>query len=437
MVDLRPFRALRPRPDRAAAVLAPPYDVVDVTQARSIARGNPDSFLHVSRPEIDLGAVDPDEPAVHEQAARALHDLVDRGVLVLDEQEAYAVYRLTRAGRSQTGLVACVAVADYRAGRVATHEQTRRDKEDDRVHHVEALGAHDEPVLLLAAPVDPGWAEVHRLLRGVVAGEPWIDVIDPAGVRHELWVVTDTDLAERVTAATHLVPALYVADGHHRSAAADRVAGRLDDPGADPRRAEFPVVVFPGEELLVLPYNRVVADLGDRTEEEWLAALAEVAGAPLQPYAEGRDPAPSGPGEVSVRAARRWWRLPLAVPTTDRSGDVGAPDADGERMAYRPDPVAVLDVSLLQDRVLGPLLGITDPRGDPRIGFVGGVHGVAELERLVDDGPWASAVLLHPTGVDDLVAVAGSGRDMPPKSTWFEPKLGSGLFVHPFTAAYD
>lgn len=419
VADLRPFRALRPSGEVAARVLAPPYDVVDVGEARGLAADNPDSFLHVSRPEIDLpDGVRGDSPEVHEAGRAALRGLVDRGVLVADAAPTYSVYRLARDGHVQTGLVACAAVADYREGRIATHEQTRRDKEDDRVHHLEALAAHDEPVFLLVAPGEPSWAPVAALVERVTTRDADVDVTAPDGVRHTVWRVEDPIEVAGLAAAVTDIPVLYVADGHHRSAAADRVAGESGGLPADGGAGTdvFPVVVFPGEALAVLPYNRVVADLGGHAPDDFLVALAgDFTVERLEP---GSDPTPRERGELAMRVDGAWHRLTLRRPDTE-PGDAA-------------DPVAALDVSALQEHVLRPLLQITDVRSDPRIGFVGGIRGAAELERLADSGGWAAAFLLHPTSVEELVAVAGSGRDMPPKSTWFEPKLGSGLFVHPF-----
>ncbi len=423
MVDLRPFRMLRPTELTAPRVLAPPYDVVDVAEARALAGHNPDSFLHVSRPEIDLWDDTPaDSPRAHEAGRTALAALVDRGVLVAGDRPAYAVYRIrSDIGRGeQTGIVAAASVPDYLSGAIATHEQTRPDKEDDRVHHIEGLGAHDEPVFLLAAPGEPAWGAVAAVVDRVLAGPAAFVAQGPdtgtaggqdrtGGVVHLLWVVDEPADIQALRSAFAAMTRLYVADGHHRSAAAARVAAaHPDTAGAD----VFPVVVFPGEELTVLPYNRVVADLGGRSPKEFLESLGTAYD--VVPVPPGQDPTPDVPGQVGLRLPGGWHRL------TCRQ----RPDG--------PDPVAALDVSLLQSLLLEPVLGITDVRRDPRIGFVGGIRGAAELERLIDDGVWAAAFLMHPTSVEDLVAVAGSGRDMPPKSTWFEPKLASGLFVHPF-----
>ncbi len=434
MADLRPFRMLRPTDLTAPRVAAPPYDVVDVAEARALAGRNPDSFLHVSRPEIDLWDGTPaDSPRAHEAGRAALAALVDRGVLVADDRPVYAVLRIrSDIGRGeQTGIVAAASVADYVSGAIATHEQTRPDKEDDRVHHIEGIGAHDEPVFLLAAPGEQAWNPVGEVIRRVVArraadlsatdgwsnvaavadmsNTPATDEHVPTHPEHELWVVDEPADIETLRSAFAAIGTVYVADGHHRSAAAARVAAaHRDTEGTD----VFPVVVFPGEELTILPYNRVVADLGGRAPEEFLDSLGTAY--EISPVPPGGDPRPTAAGQIALRLPGGWYRLVCRERT------------------FGDDPVAALDVSVLQTTVLEPLLGITDVRRDPRIGFVGGIRGAAELDRLVDGGTWAAAFLMHPTSVEDLVAVAGSGRDMPPKSTWFEPKLASGLFVHPF-----
>jgi uncharacterized protein (DUF1015 family) len=412
MADLRPFRALRPRVDLAHRVAAPPYDVLDVAEARAIATDNPDSFLHVSRPEIDLpdGTAADSEP-VHAAGRRALDNMIARGVLELDQNHGYSIYSQRRGEHTQTGVVACAAVADYLAGLIRTHEHTRPDKETDRVNHIEALSAHDEPVFLLTSPHEPAWKPVADLIARVTERSPLVDLEADDGVHHVLWRVGEQEEVAELQAHLAGLPELYVADGHHRSAAATRVSQAHGGAGESDA---FLAVLFPGEELAVLPYNRVVADLGGRSPQQWLEDLSAVFD--LAPTA---GPVEAGErGEFGMYCAGAWLQLQL------REGAAGA-----DRLA---DPVAGLDVSLLQDLVLGPWLGITDPRTDARIGFVGGIRGTEELTRLVDSGAWAAAFSLHPTSVEELVAVAATGRDMPPKSTWFEPKLRSGLVVHRF-----
>lgn len=412
MADLRPFRALRPRVDLAQRVAAPPYDVIDVHEARALAEGNPDSFLHVNRPEIDLpDGTASDSEAVHAAGRAALDNLVARGVMTLDPGPSFSVYRQRRGDHVQTGVVVCAGVQDYVSGVIRTHEHTRPDKEDDRVRHIEALAAHDEPVFLLVAPGTMTWKAAADLLGQVTERPAPIAVRDEDGVEHEVWPVEDpADVAE-LTIALAALPELFVADGHHRSAAAVRVAQAHDGAGESDA---FLAVVLPGEELEVLPYNRVVADLGGRTPAQWLDELASIFD--VEPSAEAVEP--TRRRELGLYLAGNWLRLSLRESAVDP--------------ARLTDPVAGLDVSLLQDLVLAPGLGIADPRTDPRIGFVGGARGTDELVRLVDSGRWAAAFSLHATSVEELVAVASTGADMPPKSTWFEPKLRSGLFVHRF-----
>ncbi len=418
MADLRPFRALRPRVDLAARVASPPYDVVDVAEARALAADNPESFLQISRPEIAFPDGTPgDSEAVHAAGREALNHLLARGTFVLDPTPTYSVYRQRRGDHVQTGLVACAAVADYTSTLIKTHEQTRVDKETDRVNHLLGLAAHDEPVFLLTAPDEAAWKPVADLIARVTARSPLIDLVADDDIGHTLWRVDDPGEVAEIAAAAAGLPELFVADGHHRSAAAARVAQQLGGAGGSDA---FPVVVFPGEELTILPYNRVIADLGGRDVPQWLADLATVFDVTALGPAGTPGIEPTGRREFAMYCAGQWHRLRL------RDGV-----AEPARLA---DPVAGLDVSLLQDLVFAPGLLISDPRTDTRLAFVGGIRGTAELERLVDSGTWAAAFALFPTSVAELVAVAATGRDMPPKSTWFEPKLRSGLFVHRFTA---
>ena len=405
MVEVGPFRALRPAPGLAARVVSPPYDVVDVEEARAYAGGDPDSFLRVSRPEIDLPAsVEPHSDEVYALGRANLDDFLARGVLVRDEAPTYSVYRQVMGDVVQTGVVAVVGVEDYDAGRVRIHEFTRPDKENDRVRHIEALDAQDEPVFLLSHRS----ADVDAVVGRVIAREPVIDLVARDGVGHTLWVVADPAEIEALHEAFAAVGDLYVADGHHRSAAASRVhAARGDQPG---EHGSFLAVVFPIDDVHVMAYNRVVADLAGRDADGFLAALgrnfdvAPAAGAVV----------PSRRHELGVHLEGRWYRAVARDGVVDEG-----------------DPLARLDVSVLQDRVLAPLLGIGDPRTDARIAFVGGIRGAGEIERLVASGRAAVGFTLFPTSTVDLVAVADAGHVMPPKSTWFEPKLASGLFLHP------
>ncbi len=422
MVDVRPFRALRPVAGRESRVLAPPYDVVDTAEARVWADGDADSFFRVSRPEIELGDdVDPHSDEVYALGRRNLDEFLARGVLERDATPTYSVYRLVMGDVAQTGVVAAVSVVDYDLGRVRIHEFTRPDKELDRVRHIDALGVQDEPVFLIGRRS----ADVDAIVARVTAREPRVDLVTRDGVGHTLWVVDHPAEVAALHRAFAESGALYVADGHHRSAAASRVhalrsatragAGEgaaASRAGAGAGRAgeddAFLAVVFPLDDVHVMAYNRVVADLAGRTPEQLLKGMAET----FDVVPAEAAVAPSARHEFGVHLDGRWW-----VAT--------ARDVD------ETDPLARLDVAVLQDRVLGPLLDIGDPRTDTRIAFVGGIRGTAEIERLVASGRAAVGFTMHPTSTHELVAVADAGEVMPPKSTWFEPKLASGLVLHP------
>jgi uncharacterized protein (DUF1015 family) len=405
MVDVRPFRALRPASGLEGRVLSPPYDVVDTAEARAYAAGDPVSFLRVSRPEIDLADdVDPHSDEVYALGRRTLDAFVADGVLLRDATPTYSVYRQVMGDVVQTGVVAAVAVADYDEQRVRTHEHTRPDKELDRVRHIDALDAQDEPVFLLSRR-SPA---VDAVVAAVTARDPQADLVSRDGVGHTLWVVDEAAEIAALRAAFADAGDLYVADGHHRSAAASRVhALRAGQPG---EHDAFLAVVFPLDDVHVMAYNRVVRDLAGRTPEAFLAALGEKFA--LEP-ADG-PVTPTARHSFGIRLADGWRTA------TARPGDVD-----------EADELARLDVSVLQDRVLGPLLGIADPRTEARIAFVGGIRGAGEIDRLVASGAFAVGFTLFPTSTDELLAVADRGEVMPPKSTWFEPKLASGLFLHP------
>ena len=401
---IQPFRALRPAPGRAAEVLAPPYDVLSSAEARLRAAGKPWSFLHVSKPEIDLPAgVDPYSPAVYAKAAENLGRMIAEGVLVRDPKPLYYVYRLTRQSHVETGL-ACVASVDaYLSGRIRRHELTTPVKEDDRVRQIEAVNAQTGPVML-AYPAAP---TVDAMLAEAAAGAPAFDVTADDGVRHQLWPVDDDAAVAGLTAAVDALPALYIADGHHRSAAAARVAAARGSEGGSHRY--FLSVLFPDHEMTILAYNRVIADLNGRDAAGLLAALSEAFA--VVPSSE--PVVPSASSEFGMFLAGRWYRLTLppdCVPTDD--------------------PIGRLPITLLTRHAIEPLFGITDQRNDKRIDFVGGGRGLGELERRVRSGEKAVAFSLHPTAMRDLMAVADLGDIMPPKSTWFEPKLADGVVSH-------
>jgi uncharacterized protein (DUF1015 family) len=405
---IRPFAGLRPVAGRAAEVAAPPYDVLNTDEARLRAAGKPWSFLHISKPEIDLPAdTDPHAPKVYAKAADNLRLMLEAGVLEQDAAPCYYIYRLVMGSHVQTGLVATASVADYDTNRIRRHEFTRPDKEDDRVCQIEALNAQTGPVLLAY----PGAAQVDAILAGESAREPDADVTADDGIRHSIWVVTDAATLEALGTAFDALPALYIADGHHRSAAASRVAAtrRAAGVSADDASQYFLSVIFPHHQMKIMDYNRVVTDLNGLTPEEFLAEVRRDFS--LEAAAEAVKP--GRPGEYGLYLKGQWYRLairPELIPAHD--------------------PVARLDVSLLSEHLLGPVLGIADLRRDKRIDFVGGIRGLLELERRVDSGEMAVAFSLFPTSMEELMAVADAGEVMPPKSTWFEPKLADGLVSH-------
>ncbi len=404
MATVRPFRAYRPPPALAPRVAAPPYDVVSTREARALAAGNPDSFLRVSRPEIDLPeGTDEHADAVYAQGARSWADLVRRGVLRQDPEPRLYVYAQRMGEHRQTGIVACVSVDEYDRDVIKKHERTRADKEDDRVRHVDTLGAHDEPVFLTYRAV----REIDALVDEVKRGAPEYDLATPDAVEHRLWVVPPAAGA-RLEAAFREVPVLYVADGHHRSAAASRVhAKRRGQPG---EHGVFLAVVFPHDQMQILAYNRLLRDPRGRSPAELLAALGH-----SMDVGPASDPRPPRPLTFGVYCGGRWYHARARPGTYDAA-----------------DPVASLDCSIAQDRILEPIFGISDPRRSKDVDFVGGIRGAAELERRVAEEGWSMALHLYPTRIEQLLAVSDAGKLMPPKSTWFEPKLRSGLFAHAF-----
>jgi len=409
-MDVRPFRAIRPRDDLAARIASYPYDVVNAAEARELAADDPDSFLHVVRAEIDLEPeIDSYDPRVYAKARENLDALLDDGRMAQDEAPAYYVYRLTMDGRTQTGVLAAAAVDDYRDGSIRRHEHTRPEKEDDRVRLNTALEACPGPVFLTYR----GLPELNAVIAGVTAGTPRVDFTAADGIRHELWVVDDKTNRARILESFGRVPHAYVADGHHRAAAAarvgaERVAAIEKSTGDEPAHF-FLAAYFPSDQLHVLDYNRVVRDLNGLDAASFLDRLRG-AGFHVKPGHQARRPTHRHTFGVYLDGE---WHLATALPEAIPSGDV----------------VRELDVAILSDRVLQPILGIGDPRTDKRIDFVGGIRGMDELERRIDSGRDEIAFALYPTSIEDVMSVADAGKVMPPKSTWFEPKLRSGLVV--------
>jgi uncharacterized protein (DUF1015 family) len=402
MALIFPFAALRPVPQAAAAVAAVPYDVVSTDEARALAADNPLSFLHVSRAEIDFPpGVDPYSDQIYERANENFRDLKARAPLVVEETPSFYVYRLRMGEHVQDGIAACFSLDEYDAGTIKRHERTRQDKEDDRTRHMLAIGAQTGPVFLTY----PAVPAIDRVIEQVTAADPLFDFAAPDDVRHTVWRVSD-DLMEAVVQGFAGVPSLYIADGHHRAASAARTRRALAGRGAGEHDRVL-AVAFADNQVQILPYNRVVKDLNGLSPQAFLEALR--ARCRVSENASGT---PDHKGRVDLYLEGRWYSLELGEP------EAGA------------DPAAALDVSRLQDVVLEPLLGIKDVRTDKRIDFVGGIRGTAELERLVNSGAFAAAFSMYPVTIADLMRIADAGGIMPPKSTWFEPKLRDGLLSH-------
>ena len=412
MAIVKPFRALRPNPEFAAQVAAPPYDVCSLDEARKIAEGNPDCFLRVGRAELELAdGVDPYADEVYAHGAANLQSLIKKGIMVQEPQPLLGVYTQRWGPHEQTGLVALASVDEYDRGVIKKHELTRPVKENDRVKIIETHESQSGPVLLFFRRTKKfeGW------LKDITSTSPDSQFMAEDGVEHLVWSLRDPAAIQKVMNDFQGVEALYIADGHHRSAAASRVraARRKNQAGAStPHEEGFLSVIFPHDELQILPYNRVVRDLHGHTPKQFFEALAPHYN--LEVTAKPGDPPPAG---FDMYLEGQWHR---ATPKL----------TEEEQSKMKNDPVNALAVSVLTDRVLDPLLGIKDQRSDPRIDFVGGVRPPKELAVKVDEGEWTVAFWLYPTTVDELMAVSDAERIMPPKSTWFEPKLRDGLFVH-------
>lgn len=402
MALIFPFAALRPTPAAAPAVASVPYDVVSTDEARALAQGNPLSFLHVSRAEIDLPAgTDPYSDAVYERAVENFHDLRARAPLVEEDIATFYVYELRMGEHVQTGIAACFSLDEYETDLIKKHEKTRPDKEDDRTRHMLAIGAQTGPVFLTY----PASSTVDAIVARATAEEALFDFVAADGIRHRVWAVNASHHAGLVQGFA-AIRALYIADGHHRAASAARARRALAKRGAGEHDRVL-AVAFPDNQMQILPYNRVVKDLNGMTPDAFLAALRK-----QMPVSDGAAGSSGERGRVMMYLDGRWYQL----------------DLSGLRRGS--DGSASLDVSLLQDTVLDSLLGIKDVRTDKRIDFVGGIRGAAELQRLVDSGSWTVAFSLHPVTVNDLMSIADAGGIMPPKSTWFEPKLRDGLLSH-------
>lgn len=408
MAIVRSFRAYRPPPATALEVASPPYDVISTAEARVLAQDKPSSFLHVSRPEIDLPVgTDEHDDAVYAMGTTNLRKLVSEGALVQDAEPHLYLYEQTMGKHRQVGVVGCASVAEYLGDRIKKHEKTRADKEDDRTRHIQELGAHDEPVFLTYRQD----AEIDTLVATSMEGIPIYDFTTSDDVRHRFWVLSRQTSIELEGRFEQAVPHMYVADGHHRSAAAARVHQACRGDGGE--HDVFLAVVFPDDQMQILPYNRVVRDLQGRSAADLLETLGKVL--QIEPSTDGEVATPKEPRTFGLYIAGKWY---IARAPKDAERDL--------------DPVKSLDCSIAQDLILGPIFGVSDPRRDKHVDFVGGIRGFRELEKRVDSGEMTLGLHLYPTQISQLFAVSDAGLLMPPKSTWFEPKLRSGLFVHVF-----
>jgi uncharacterized protein (DUF1015 family) len=401
---IKPFAGLRPVAEHAADVVAPPYDVLNSDEARARARGKPWSFLHISKAEIDLPEdINAYDPRVYAKSAENMQKMIAQGILMRDSSPRYYVYRLTMGEHVQTGLVCAASVKDYDSNRIRKHEFTRPAKEDDRVRQIEALNAQTGPVLL-AYKSQP---DMDALLQAVTNGVPLYDLKADDGIGHAFWMIEDRATIDMITATFDAMKAVYIADGHHRSAAASRVAAKKGG-GEEAMSQYFLAVVFPHKQMKILDYNRVVTDLNGLDKDAFLEQVKK--NFVCEKY--NGEMRPSRCGEFGMYLDGDWYRLNINAGLIPQ------------------DPVKKLDVSLLADNLLQPILGINDPRTDARIDFVGGMRGLQELEKRVNSGEMAVAFAMYATSMDDLMAVADSNQVMPPKSTWFEPKLADGLVSH-------
>ncbi len=402
MATLKPFAALRPKPELAAQICELPYDVMSSEEARVLADGKPLSFLHVSKPEIDLPAgTDLYSPEVYAKGKENFQKLIAQGALKQDDKANFYLYRQIMGGHSQVGLVAAASCAEYLANIIKKHELTRVDKEDDRVRHIEALNSQTGPVFLTYRAV----AAFDEFVAKKTSETPAVDFTGNDGVRHTSWTISIADEISFVEGQFAQIPFLYIADGHHRSAAAGRIFQSRNGAG---HSGQFLTVIFPHNQMQILPYNRVLKDLNGLTPQELLKKLEETFNIVRMGTAT-----PTRKHELGLFMNKRWHTLTFKP-----------------KLTAIDDPIEKLDVTLLQKNVLAPLFGIDDPRTSKKINFVGGIRGTAELERLVNNGEYACAFSMFPTSIEDLMQIADAGGIMPPKSTWFEPKLRDAMFCH-------
>ena len=408
MAEIRAFRGIRPAAGKEADIAALPYDVYNREEARKAVEGKPLTFLRIDRAETQLSEeTDIYAPEVYQKAKELLWGMVENGDFVQDDKPCYYLYELTMNGRSQTGIVACASIDDYLNGMIKKHENTRREKEEDRVRHVDICDAQTGPIFLAYRNQE----SLKKIVADVKVGTVLFDFTSEDGIRHRGWKIADTEKISAIYEAFHQMNALYIADGHHRAASAVRVGvkRREEHPGytGEEEFNYFLSVIFPDDELMIMDYNRVVRELNGLTPEEFLSGIKKVFDVETLDKAEH----PKRKGQVTLFLEDKWYLLTLK------------PEYENC------DPVEGLDVSILQKQILEPVLGIQDPKTDKRIDFVGGIRGLSELERRVHTDMKA-AFAMYPTSIGELFAVADAGLLMPPKSTWFEPKLRSGLFIH-------
>ncbi len=416
MAILRRFRAWRPKPGLAKDVASYPYDVLSSEEARDLAKDNPYSFLHVVKPEIDL-PLDTDlySQKVYDKAKENFTKFIQEGILIQEEDPKLYIYRQTMNGREQYGIVGCVSVEDYNSNVIKKHEHTRPAKERDRIKHVDIINANAGPIFLTYKAGET----IDKLVAEAVKSTPVYDFIASDGIGHTVWIIEDEKISEQIIKAFNDIEFLYVADGHHRSASAAKVANRRKEANPGHTGEEeynfFLAVLFPDEQLQILDYNRVVKHLNNQTPEKLFQTLKRtffIEEMGVEPYR------PKKKGEIGMYFESVWYSLTIKPEIT---------------LTQKNDPVNSLDISVLQDYVLGPFFGIDNPRTSNDIDFIGGIRGLRELVRLVDSGKFKVAFAMYPVSIEELMNIADAGKVMPPKSTWFEPKLRSGLLVHTLT----
>jgi uncharacterized protein (DUF1015 family) len=411
MSIVRPFKGLRPKKEFAELVAAPPYDVLNSEEARELAKGNPYTFLHVNKPEIDLDpSINLYDEQVYKKGSENLKKFIEDGIVVQDNKPMFYIYRLIMGNHTQTGLVACASIDEYEQDIIKKHELTRPDKEDDRVNHILCQNAQVGPVFLTYKSDN----QINKIISEICKKTPEYDFTIKDGIQHTLWHLDDNSIMEQIKQLFKKIECLYVADGHHRSAAAQRVREIRKKENKNHTGEEeynyFLTVLFPDDQMQILDYNRVVKDLKGFTKESFLEMIKKN----FQISSTGKKAhKPKKPKEFGMYLIDEWFKLEAKSHTFNEN-----------------DPIKRLDISILQDNLLSPLLAIGDPRKDKRIDFIGGIRGLKELEKLVNSKKFEVAFALFPTSIEDLIIVADAGRTMPPKSTWFEPKLRSGLVVH-------